>query len=847
MRPTDLAKLRIPGHPTVSPDGRLVAYSLSRIDLEADAYRSDLMLVATDGSAPPRRLTHGQRDAAPRFSPDGRWLAFLRAVPSEGAASGQGGDDGKPQLHVMPVDGGEARQVCVHPLGVGEHAWHPDSRRVAYVARVPEESRYGTDADVPPAKEPARRITTRKRRLDGVGWTVDRRPHVFVVEALADEPEPLQVTDGDFDHAGPAWSPDGAWLAFVSARHEQRDLDLAADVFVVATAALGAEGEQELHRFFVSAFDSEVERAPAVDALGVDRYAQLDQTSDLVFAAEQRGDWLDAADAWSRLAILSSLDSRIALRHAASATAYVVDVRVFDDGVGFRYVVPGVGSRVPDEATAFVLPAGSTVWYHDLRGHYEGHHGVRFSDEALRVWAVKSDGDARRALNALEVAVESVRKRRDGEGGEGKGEKEKGKRGVGHRLEAGPTVIDRAVAEESIQQKAAVYDGTGDEHYDAISAMIKSVRGSDPDAAVPGIFGPSNLPQLERSDYTSNANNSYWLTNPAQPLEGFSPIIGAERSNIGLRPRLALHMVEERLAGADGLEGTGFTLERLQQTMFGNRNYGAELVRDDLVALCLANPTVTIGDVEVELSEACDVLADWDLRVDRDSRGAHLFREFAEAGGLRFAVPFSATDPLNTPNTLDTPNPAVLQALGRAVQRLTGSRVNLEHPAATVYVEILPGEAICSVDRMAGPGGLPVGTGGTVTALLSGGIDSPLAAHRMQRRGCRVHFVHFSGQPFHDARSAEKAEELAAVLATYQGPSRLTVVPFGEIQLSKVTSDAFALVPVVNAVFKPAPILPESAGEGIGKPRSSRKRINSASLISLGTYACRRRRSTERT
>ncbi len=95
---------------------------------------------------------------------------------------------------------------------------------------------------------------------------------------------------------------------------------------------------------------------------------------------------------------------------------------------------------------------------------------VRASDEALDVWAVKCDGDARRALTALEVAVLSqggMQGRRDGEA-EGGGE----------------IVIDRAVAEDSIQQKAAVYDGSGDEHYDVVSAMIKSVRGSDPDAAV---------------------------------------------------------------------------------------------------------------------------------------------------------------------------------------------------------------------------------------------------------------------------------------------------------------------------------------------------------------------------
>jgi putative ATPase len=96
-----------------------------------------------------------------------------------------------------------------------------------------------------------------------------------------------------------------------------------------------------------------------------------------------------------------------------------------------------------------------------------GRLPLRVDDEALRVWAIKSDGDARRALTALEVAVLSST---PGAGGAG---------GV-----AGEIVIDRAAAEDSIQQKAAVYDGTGDEHFDTISAFIKSVRGTDPDAAV---------------------------------------------------------------------------------------------------------------------------------------------------------------------------------------------------------------------------------------------------------------------------------------------------------------------------------------------------------------------------
>ena len=230
MRATDLALLRIPSMPTLSPDGRLAAVALTRMDLEADAYRSEIWVAPTDGSAPPSRFTNGPRDNWPRFSPDGRWLAFLRAGEDDGA---------RPQIHVMPVGGGEPRQLCEHPLGAESIAWSPDSTRIAYVARVPEPGRYGTAEDVPPAKEPPRRITTLKFRLDDIGFTLDRRPHVFVVDALAgqgegERPEPLQLTRGDFDHADPAWSPDGRQIAFVSVRHPDRDYDELSDVFLVA-------------------------------------------------------------------------------------------------------------------------------------------------------------------------------------------------------------------------------------------------------------------------------------------------------------------------------------------------------------------------------------------------------------------------------------------------------------------------------------------------------------------------------------------------------------------------------------------------------------------------------------
>jgi acyl-homoserine-lactone acylase len=210
--------------------------------------------------------------------------------------------------------------------------------------------------------------------------------------------------------------------------------------------------------------------------------------------------------------------------------------------------------------------------------------------------------------------------------------------------------------------------------------------GADPDAAVPGILGPSRLPVLVRTDYVTNSNDSYWLANPAAPLTGFPRIIGDEGTPRSLRTRLGLVQVRERLAGTDGLPGRRFTPSRLWDVLFGNRVLGGELVRDDLVRLCAAHPTATATDgTAVDLRPACAALRGWDLRADTRSRGTHLFREFVRAGGLRFADAFDPADPVDTPSRLAAGDPAVLRALADAVRRLAG--VPLDAPLGSVQTE----------------------------------------------------------------------------------------------------------------------------------------------------------------
>ncbi|WP_017580026.1 S9 family peptidase [Nocardiopsis valliformis] len=229
MKPADIAHLHSISAPSLSPDGDRAVFAVTRPDLEEDAYLGSLWSVPTDGSEQPRKLTRGDRDNAPVYSPDGRWIAFLR--PDEGK---------RPQIHVLPADGGEPWKITDHPLGAGAFSWSPDSARLAYNARVPEEKRY---VDGTPDKEPPRRITALKYRLDNLGFTNDRRQHVFVsapVDPSGEPGEPVQVTDGDYDYGRPVWTPDGTALVFDAALHESRDTDLVSDVWACLPEA-GAE------------------------------------------------------------------------------------------------------------------------------------------------------------------------------------------------------------------------------------------------------------------------------------------------------------------------------------------------------------------------------------------------------------------------------------------------------------------------------------------------------------------------------------------------------------------------------------------------------------------------------
>src|SRR4029077_2828762 len=124
-------------------------------------------------------------------------------------------------------------------------------------------------------------------------------------------------------------------------------------------------------------------------------------------------------------------------------------------------------------------------------------------------------------------------------------------------------------------------------------------------------------------------------------------------------------------------------------------------------------------------------------------------------------------------------------------------KVDLSHPALTIHIEMLPTEAFYFLGKEKGAGGMPSGTGGRVACLLSGGIDSPVAAFRMMRRGCKVLFIHFHSYPILSRASQEKVREISALLTRHQLRSRLMLVSFGELQQRVVLGVAAELRVVI--------------------------------------------------
>ncbi len=199
----DLYRIAVPSDPRLRPDGGAVAYTLTTADRDSDENRAEIWLAVP--GAEPRRLAAG---SAPRWSPDGRLLAFLRPV------------DGCAQIHLLPMEGGEPRLLNSAPLGAGAPVWSPDGTRIAYAGPYGE-----LDPNAPVVAD------TLVYKADGTGLLRGLTTHLFVADVATGET--VQVTEGGFHAGEPSWSPDGRRLAFVASMAPDRDLVVESAVYAV--------------------------------------------------------------------------------------------------------------------------------------------------------------------------------------------------------------------------------------------------------------------------------------------------------------------------------------------------------------------------------------------------------------------------------------------------------------------------------------------------------------------------------------------------------------------------------------------------------------------------------------
>ena len=231
-------------------------------------------------------------------------------------------------------------------------------------------------------------------------------------------------------------------------------------------------------------------------------------------------------------------------------------------------------------------------------------------------------------------------------------------------------------------------------------------------------------------------------------------------------------------------------------------------LRDSTADLGVREVRVLMGRIEVVL----EARADWQAVRDRIARVFGV-ANFAQAGRAPLDVDAIAQEILRdlgdrAPGTFRVSarradkrfpmtSPQIEREVGGRIKEARNWTVDLDEPELTIHVEALTDEAFYYFGKERGAGGMPVGVSGRVVCLLSGGIDSPVAAWRLMRRGCRVHFVHFHSYPILSRASQEKARELARLLTEFQLHSRLFLVPFGEIQQHVVLAVAPPLRVVV--------------------------------------------------
>ena len=219
----DLLKLKTVGDPQVSPECMWVAYTITEVDLEKDESETRVWMAPISGGDAIPMTAKGSSASTPRWSPDGKYLSFLSSR-----------NNGKTQVWNLDRRGGEAQALTEIPQGVRGYEWSPDGTKLVLVLQDPKPQDLEKDKDKnEKMKKPKPWVIDRLQfKMDYVGYLDSRRTHLFVFD-LGDK-KMTQITSGDFDDSQPAWSSDGKFVAFVSNRTEEPDVNNNTDIWIVS-------------------------------------------------------------------------------------------------------------------------------------------------------------------------------------------------------------------------------------------------------------------------------------------------------------------------------------------------------------------------------------------------------------------------------------------------------------------------------------------------------------------------------------------------------------------------------------------------------------------------------------